>query len=72
MTAPTDKLTRILRFSFGALVGFFVGSIAAVKLADSFGSALLVGAITGIVFGLLAMRFGNDFWESVWAWMWFS
>lgn len=64
MQHPPDGLTKGIRFGCGALLGLLIGVGAAVKLlpADTISEMLSIG-LPSLVFGILAMQWGDGFWE---------
>ena len=69
MTTSEDRMMRLVRFGFGATVGFLVGLVPAAVVLESFGLALLFAVLAGLIVGLLLMIFGRDFWETVGSWL---
>ncbi len=62
-----------VRFGCGAFVGAVLGVIAAIKWLDDIGWARFAAAaaVVMLLFGWLAMRYGDRFWESARHWLWF-
>jgi hypothetical protein len=66
-----DRLEKKIRFGCGFVFGVFsaaLSSFAASLYNGWYLVALLVGI--GIIFGFLAMRYGDKFWHSVPDWWW--
>ena len=73
VTKPGATLDRWLRFGCGCLVGCFVALFGVLSTAPSLIAALGLAGLIGIVFGLLALRYGQRFLDSVFDWFnWFS
>lgn len=64
MQHPPDGLTKGIRFGCGVLFGLLIGLGILVKLlpADTFAIMLLIG-LPSLVCGILAMQWGDSFWE---------
>ena len=72
MSDDPDRFEKCVRFGFGAFLGFFLGLFGIGKwMFDSWPSALMAGGAFAVIFGLLAMTFGNRFWRSLGFWHWF-
>ncbi|MCE9635458.1 MAG: hypothetical protein K8T90_07110 [Planctomycetes bacterium] len=65
-----DAFEKRLRFGcgfvFGGLLAFAVGLTELAALTSTFWAAVAGAAV---VFGFLAMRYGDAFWESVSGWI---
>lgn len=55
-----DREEKVIRFLFGAFAGTVVGGIVFFQL--QWGPHLLVTSLLALIFGVGAMRFGDDFW----------
>ena len=66
-----DAFEKSIRFGCGFVLGlFFVfGNVLffSVRNGYYYTAALLIG---GVVFGLLAVRYGDDFWMNLRRWWW--
>ena len=61
---PRDANDKLVRFGCGGAFGAFVGFWLLVDWLDQNLAASVVGlASFAVVFGLLALRFGESFWE---------
>lgn len=61
---PPDTLEKVIRFGCGFTFGALVFAGGSMTLAVASGQALLATVVAvGIVFGWLAMRFGDPFWH---------
>jgi hypothetical protein len=58
-----------VRFFFGALFGFFLAFCFWVQM-DATVSSIWVFPLCAIVIGLLAAKWGDDFWHTVKYWLW--
>ena len=56
---------RGVRFGCGALVGGLFGFYMAIRETEAGPLAIAIAAGLAIVFGFLAARYGDRFWESV-------
>ncbi len=66
MQEPPDGLTKGIRFGCGALFGAVAGAGALFTLIlDGWYWVAVVAAVSTLVCGFLAMRWGEDFWSWV-------
>jgi len=70
---PPDPLEKRIRFGCGFVFGLLVGAgltrlLSLVNVGGYYGLALLVTA--GVVFGWVAMKYGDDFWFALSEWFW--
>jgi len=69
---PPDRLEKRIRFGCGFIAGALLGLIAAgAVVPDSRRVLLAVGAGTALLFGGLAVRYGNRFWYGLRHLLWF-
>mgnify|MGYP001186307745 FL=1 len=63
---PPDTLEKGIRFGCGFSFAFILVAAGGLSWAVSSGSHVLAVAIAaGVVFGVLALRFGDAFWHRV-------
>jgi hypothetical protein len=68
---PPRWVEHAIRFTFGAVVGFFLGAIFVPIVGWQHWPIVLgVAAVVAVVFGLLAVRYGDEFWEHLRSWWW--
>ncbi len=73
MPSEPDRVEKAIRFGCGALFGLFFGFVAALKFAEkSYAMPIAIAGVVALVFGLLAMRIGDRFWQSIRNLFWFS
>lgn len=66
-----DKFEIKVRFGCGALLGLFIGIFVAARITyESFGAFAVIWLAVIIVCGLLAVRYGDRFWEDLGKWWW--
>jgi hypothetical protein len=61
---PTDWFAFAVRFFFGALLGLLISCGCWVRL-DTSGSSIWILPTGAIVVGLVAARWGDDFWHAL-------
>ena len=68
MTSPKrfDMQTFIVRFGCGFLIGGLAGGFGSLSILS--GAFLLCFLSSGIICGLLAWKFGDDFWKNFKDW----
>jgi len=67
-----DRTEKGIRFGCGFAFGLFVGFLAAARyMYHSAGWLATVAFATALLCGWLAMRCGDEFWESLRHWWWF-
>jgi hypothetical protein len=59
---------RKVRFSCGALAGFFCMGLGVLSSAGPLWNAILVGLGAAVLFGWAAARWGDRFWEWLGTW----
>ena len=64
--APRDLLEVVIRFVFGAAVGV---AVAFLWFFRAGGVGVLIGGVTIVAFGVLAVRFGDSFWHRLSGWL---
>jgi hypothetical protein len=72
---PPDPLEKKIRFGCGFVFGLLItglsGFLWLLTTAYSRGYYLLaLSLVCALVFGLLAMRYGDRFWYSMRSWLW--
>jgi hypothetical protein len=73
-----DRAERVIRFICGAIVGAVLGALTAFAFlfhleGDWPFVALALVLVTPALFGVLAMKFGDPFWEGLSKWLrWFG
>lgn len=64
-----DRMEKGLRFGCGALFGVFVGlSVLTRVTAETFGGLWTYLGVSMLICGLLAMRYGDEFFKSFSDW----
>ena len=59
----------LIRFVFGFIAGLVVGFFSVSFYAPETSASVMTLTLgTGLVFGLLAVVFGNDFWRGIGKW----
>ena len=67
-----DQLEKGIRLGFGLLAGAILGVPGAVySVADDLLTCLLLGAGMALLFGVLAVRYGDRFWYGIRHLLWF-
>jgi sulfite exporter TauE/SafE len=73
MNDKPDILEKVIRFICGAILGVIFGFIYGIQFGQVYKSTPLFYVILGIfivLFGLLAMKFGDKFWKNVLKFPW--
>jgi len=66
MNDKLDKTTTVVRFGCGSLVGLVSGFVFAMQnFETSTRNTIIACAIFIILFGILAVRYGDRFWEKL-------
>ena len=69
---PPDDLEKRIRFGCGFIVGAILGFIGTLlAFPDHLPGSLLVGAGVALLFGVLAVRYGDRFWYGLRHVLWF-
>jgi high-affinity Fe2+/Pb2+ permease len=69
MSENPDATGKIIRFACGAIFGFLLG-FNFVYFGFSMPPArFIVGILAAIIFGILAVRYGDRFWERLTNWL---
>jgi thiamine transporter ThiT len=64
---PPDRAEKVIRFGCGFVAGVFVVGVGGITIfLWSRYYAVTACLIVGLVFGLLALKYGDAFWESEW------
>lgn len=72
MNKKPDTPEKIIRFVCGALFGFVLISGFFYFGISTFSLSLVAGVAGAIIFGILAVRYGDRFWERLAVWIpWF-
>jgi hypothetical protein len=66
---PNASLDRKLTFGCGWTLGFFVCFLGMLAAGGGVPGALGGAALVGVVFGLLALRYGQEFLEGAVRWL---
>ena len=67
-----DRLERRIRFGCGFVAGSILGVLGALYLlADNLFTCALLGAGVALLFGILAVRYGDRFWYGLRHLLWF-
>ena len=67
-----DQLEKGIRFGCGLVAGAILGVLGALStLADGLFTCVLLGAGTALLFGVLALRYGDRFWYGLRHLLWF-
>lgn len=72
MNRQPDKPEKTIRFGCGAVAGFILGFYLfdIWLLSSSFITLIAVAGLIGLIFGSLAVRYGDYFWERLKDWLW--
>ena len=69
--SPVDKTDSAIRFGCGFVVGLFVFAITFIGVFyDDPGPYIAIVLVSGVAFGLAALKFGDAFWH--WFARWFT
>lgn len=67
-----DQLEKGIRFGCGLVAGAILGGLGALySLADDLFTCVLLGAGMALLFGVLAVRYGDRFWYGLRHLRWF-
>jgi hypothetical protein len=69
---PPDALEKRIRFGCGFLLGLLVATgitLRVLAVNGYYGAAIFVSC--GVIFGFLAMKYGDEFWHRLTSW-WLS
>jgi len=66
---PPDTFTKVLRFTCGFITGWAMAAFSLIWFWDLLPAFWVVGAILALTFGVLAVRYGDAFWESLGDWL---
>jgi hypothetical protein len=73
MNDKPDILEKVIRFICGAILGIIFGVIYGIQFGQVYNSFPLFYLILGllvVLFGFLAMKFGDNFWKNVFKFPW--
>lgn len=66
-----DNAEKGIRFGCGFVFGIVLGGIAALRVFyDEGNSAVVMAVVIALIFGFIALRFGDSFWR--WYARWFN
>lgn len=69
MNEKPDATGKIIRFGCGAIFGFLLGFDFVYFGFSMLSASLIVGIVAAIIFGILALRYGDRFWERLTNWI---
>ncbi|HEX8396881.1 MAG TPA: hypothetical protein VF644_05615 [Pyrinomonadaceae bacterium] len=69
MNEKPDATGKIIRFACGAIFGFLLGFDFVYFGFSTLSASSIVGILAAIIFGILAVRYGDRFWERLTNWI---
>lgn len=70
MSKQPDKTEKVIQFVCGAIFGFFLTFPFAFLMSDStLFVNFTIACLVALIFGILAVRFGDLFWERLIGWI---
>jgi len=69
MSEQPDATGKIIRFSCGAIFGFLLGFDFVYFIFSTLPASFVVGILAAVIFGILAVRYGDRFWERLTNWL---
>jgi len=69
MNEKLDKTEKNIRFGCGAIFGFLLGFNFVYFGFSMHPARFVVGILAAIIFGILAVRYGDRFWERLTNWI---
>lgn len=69
MNEKPDATEKNIRFGCGAIFGFLLGFDFVYFVFSTLTASFVVGILAAIIFGILAVRYGDRFWERLTNWI---